>query len=204
MKRLSVAFASAVTVAAVLVTAQAPSAARDGRAHCAPAGARVVLANARVRVYRDGPEVVACWVRTGRETSLGYRESGGSGGFADVVRQLRLAGRFVAHSLVTCRDRCSVRVVVTDARTSRTRARSVPAGLDPNAVRDLELRPNGSVAWIGPSSAGEGAPLEVRARDASGERTLDSGADVEPHSLALGGATLYWTKAGRPVSAQLR
>jgi hypothetical protein len=204
MKRLSVAIASAVTVAAVLVTAQAPSAARDGRAHCAPAGARVVLANARVRVYRDGPEVVACWVRTGRETSLGYRESGGSGGFADVVRQLRLAGRFVAHSLVTCRDRCSVRVVVTDARTSRTRERSVPAGLDPNAVRDLELRPNGSVAWIGPSSVGEGAPLEVRARDASGERTLDSGADVEPHSLALSGATLYWTKAGRPVSAQLR
>jgi hypothetical protein len=49
-----------------------------------------------------------------------------------------------------------VRVVVADARTSRTRARRVPAGLDPNAVRDLELRPNGSVAWIGPSSAAEG------------------------------------------------
>jgi hypothetical protein len=64
---------------------------------------------------------------------------------------------------------------------------------------DLELHPNGSVAWITaplpPAPAATEA--EVRVNDRAGERTLATGA-IAAHSLARGGSVLYWTEDGVP------
>jgi hypothetical protein len=44
---------------------------------------------------------------------------------------------------------------------------------------------------------------DVYASDMRGTRLLASGIDVAPHSLKLGGSTLYWTQGGKPMSAPL-
>jgi hypothetical protein len=71
----------------------------------------------------------------------------------------------------------------------------------------IVLKGDGSVAWIAerayrlpPTAPPE---YEVRAVDENGERLLASGTSVGPKSLALAGSTLYWTEAGRPMSAPL-
>jgi hypothetical protein len=71
----------------------------------------------------------------------------------------------------------------------------------------IVLKSDGSVAWIAerayrlpPTAPPE---YEVRAVDENGERLLASGTSVGPKSLALAGSTLYWTEAGRPMSAPL-
>jgi hypothetical protein len=48
------------------------------------------------------------------------------------------------------------------------------------------------------------AVLEVRKLDKDGEKVLDSGADVDPTSLALSGLRVYWLKGGTPMTALLR
>jgi hypothetical protein len=68
---------------------------------------------------------------------------------------------------------------------------------------DLELKPNGSVAWIWTGMRNGERLTEVHKFDAGGHVLLDSGADVQPGSLSLSGSTLYWTRAAGPFSATL-
>ncbi len=63
-------------------------------------------------------------------------------------------------------------------------------------LADLELRPNGSFAYI--TSAGQ-----VRKVDKTGSVLLDPGPGVDPQSLAGSGSIVYWTRAGKPYSASL-
>lgn len=72
--------------------------------------------------------------------------------------------------------------------------------------KNLVLKADGAVGWIvvtnqlTPPVVG----YEVHAVDASGSKLLDSGARIDPSSLALGGSSLYWTDAGQVRSARLR
>ena len=79
--------------------------------------------------------------------------------------------------------------------------------MDAPAVTDLELRDTGGVAWIARGTVGPlgSNSLEVRKLEpgATASVLLDSGPGVDPGSLALSGATLYWTSAGAPRSAPL-
>jgi hypothetical protein len=73
-------------------------------------------------------------------------------------------------------------------------------------VTDLELKPNGSVAWLVRLPYTFGPPsnsVEVIAVDANGRRLLDSSDDVVPDSLTLDGSTLSWINAGVTHSATL-
>jgi hypothetical protein len=63
----------------------------------------------------------------------------------------------------------------------------------------IVVKSDGSVAWIVESSS----EYQVRAVDKSGSRVLSSGTNIDPHSLALAGSTLYWTQGGKPKSAML-
>jgi hypothetical protein len=69
-------------------------------------------------------------------------------------------------------------------------------------VTDLVLASDGSFAWI---AAGAPNGYEVHRLDAgdAADTVVDSGPNIQPGSLALGGRTLYWTRAGRPSSAPL-
>lgn len=74
-------------------------------------------------------------------------------------------------------------------------------------MTDLELRANGSVAWVARITQGMPATttFEVRAFHAAKARStiLDSGAAIGSRSLALSGMTLYWTNDGAPRSTKL-
>ena len=74
----------------------------------------------------------------------------------------------------------------------------------------MVLKTDGSVAWINEfglvvNKFGTVHPMEyeVHAVDKNGSRVLGSGTNVDPHSLALAGSTLYWTQDGSPMSTVL-
>ena len=79
------------------------------------------------------------------------------------------------------------------------------AGAGP--VTSLVLRPNGDIAWIAATpyqrltSAGKD---QVYTLEASGQRMVASGNEIDPLSLALADETIYWTQAGKPDSAPLK
>ena len=68
-------------------------------------------------------------------------------------------------------------------------------------VPRVVLKPDGSVAWVTSDSCSGGAILYVHRHDSTGTAIVDSGPQIDPHSLAAGGSWLYWTKAGSPRSA---
>jgi hypothetical protein len=101
-------------------------------------------------------------------------------------------------------------VVVRDLRTGRVLHR-VPTGMKeiahPMYVGDgpttaIVVKSDGAVAWV-LDTAQQAARYQVHALDKSGERVLASGSDVDPHSLALAGSTLYWKQGGKPFSTVL-
>jgi hypothetical protein len=73
-------------------------------------------------------------------------------------------------------------------------------------VVSLVVKSDGAVAWIVENEIPARhvpAEYEVHAVDKTGSRLLASGAEIDPHSLALAGSTLYWTQGGKPMSAAL-
>lgn len=113
-------------------------------------------------------------------------------------------------------------VVVRDLSTGKV-LHSVPTGTPAHpkpprvegglTIRDVGIGPaksivvksDGAVAWIA-QDAVEGSTYtsyQVHALDKTGSRVLASGPNIEPHSLALAGSTLYWTEGGKPMSAAL-
>lgn len=69
-------------------------------------------------------------------------------------------------------------------------------------IESLVVKKDGAVAWIVQASR-ENGTYQVHALDMTSERVLAVGPEVEPHSLALAGSTLYWTQDGKPMSAGL-
>jgi hypothetical protein len=181
------------------------------RPTCEVPRSKTYLANQTVRVFTtrhstdtalgQGTDVVlrACLRRHGRPFALAAKTAVDTGGFGDFAN-VRLAGRYVALTTRSC-DRhgmfCAGGVQVWNVRTRR-----LVRSTDGTWASDLELHPNGSVAWItaplvSTAPAGE---AEVRVDDRAGERTLATGA-IGADSLALGGSRLYWTEDGVPRSS---
>ena len=197
------AFAAAAVVAgaacAVALAAADASGSRSATPTCRSGG--TVAANSQARIfkvfptgYRDTYEAYGCY-RGGRIRFLGdYNVTRDCG-----ARAFRLAGRFTAFDNTYCdRGEDPGYVNVVDLRSGRSRASL--GGLR-SPVKDLELRSNGSVAWI---RLGNPPNLEVRKLDSTGEAVLDSSRDIAPRSLALSGGRVYWTKNGVPYSAELK
>ena len=122
----------------------------------------------------------------------------------------RVAGSRVAYVQAVSWREAGTAVRVVDLR--RVPRRNAVATVDPvygerdvlMSGTDLELKPNGSVAWIWRGVRGGQQVIEVHKRDADGHALLDVGAEIDVRSLARADSTLYWTKAGVPQSAQLR
>jgi hypothetical protein len=101
-------------------------------------------------------------------------------------------------------------VVVRDLRTGKILHR-VPTGMNdkghPKFVGDgptvaIVVKANGAAAWITDTVQSENR-YQVHALDETGERILAMGSNIDPHSLALSGSTLYWTQGGKPASTSL-
>ena len=54
------------------------------------------------------------------------------------------------------------------------------------------------------NSCGSEATYSVVKVEATGPTTLDSGPDIDPRSLAVGGGRAYWMRGGQPQSATVR
>jgi hypothetical protein len=120
-----------------------------------------------------------------------------------------LAAPFVAFAVANCPGAgCYSTVTVRNLQNGRlvhdlsATMTGGPPGTSEH-VTDLELKPNGSVAWLDQLSGFTIGTIEVIAVDATGRRLLESSPDVDPRSLTLDGSTLSWITAGATHSATL-
>jgi hypothetical protein len=159
---------------------------------------------------------------------LGQSRSESAGGFCYAARAFVLAGPIVAYldlsisgseeGTTTTEESRSFWLVVRDLRNGHivhqvtttahvTTAHPVERGRGffarnrPSGT--FVVKRDGAVAWIA-AAATSGVPrYDVRALDGAGNRLLAAGPEIDPHSLALAGGTLYWTQGGKPYSATL-
>ena len=170
----------------------------------------VVFNRAPRRPSGGGPSKLTygCYFRKGSTYRLNFVSD--TGGFDYVgLRTLRLAGRFVAYEngIASAAGSDFPTVVVRNLVDGRV-VRSHPAADDPDGITDLEVKRNGSVAWIAsvpePGARNPGR-AEVRVADRAGERVLDSGNGIGFRSLSLSAdrASVRWFHAGEARSAPI-
>jgi hypothetical protein len=200
----------AIAVVIAAVCAGAARGAHVRRSTCWPPHTRTLVATSRARVFSTR-QVVQHAHRTygclfSRARAYAFSLPDFPIGFAPIA----LAGGFVAYGDYSdcAASFCDPNsVVVQDLRNGRVRFVDGPE-IRVAHVSRLVLTAAGSVAWIASvyDANGEVVPgvQVVKAEYGVKPVVLDSGPDIDAHSLALGGSTLYWTKAGTPRSASLR
>jgi hypothetical protein len=208
MTRTRLVSALLIAAAAALSAAGADADAAARKPSCAAAKSKTVAQNASARVFKitrssgttrlygclrsSGRRVVLAQAADDIETSTGFD-------------RVRLNGRFVAWqgtaTDLSCKADCppgydpyTWTIERVDLRSRKGRAFSGRA-----AGQALVVSRKGAVAWVQSTGADT---YDVRAGDAAGARTLDSGA-IDPKSLKLAGSTLSWTNAGAPKTAAL-
>jgi hypothetical protein len=194
----------------VMVLALAAAAPAQARSTCTPHGSKTIAANVQLRVFTfkksgsDTTNLYACRLKNRRRFLLASaQELGGSGTSVNLVR---VVGRFVAWDSQPFDDSqrynpsfqgfpSSVNALDTGSGQRRTTPATTGSPAT-SSVTALVLQPSGAFAWIGSA-----ATLEVHRYDAAGDTMIDSGADIDPASLAAGRTRLYWTRAGTPHTA---
>jgi hypothetical protein len=178
----------------------------------------VIAADAQAEVYgvRKNSETIeyrGCVYGQKRSFDVGgVTECIGTGGACGGTRNVTLAGPIAAREQFVASPVLGTKWVidVQDLRTGRTLYR-VPSGVtfppNPKFVGDgpttsIVVKSDGAVAWI-VDTVQKDERYQVHAVDKAGSRVLATGSDIDPHSLALAGSTLYWTEGGRPYSATL-
>jgi hypothetical protein len=171
---------------------------------CAMRGSETIRATERVRVFssaRGG--YYACRYGERPVRLPGYRTEDAS------PQRFSVVGNRVAYAFVRCdrsdagTDGCSSTVLVVDLLRRRIR-RSAVFGKH-GGVGSLVLSQAGSVAFVlRPihTSLADNVTRVVVMRGTTAE-VVDSGDEIAPDSLALGGRTLYWLKAGLPARRDL-
>jgi hypothetical protein len=139
--------------------------------------------------------VVACALRTGRRVVLG---EGADIDYLYEVSIVRFAKwRVAATWRSSSRYFSSAGLDVVDLRSGEKH--TITSMAWEGSVTDVELKPNGSVAWI---QSREGTAT-VTKLDASGRHELDAGPAIGLDSLALSGSRLYWMNDDQPRTALL-
>ena len=223
MRRIGVYVIAMVVL--LLATASASAAAKHKVVpKCPPKHSRIRVADVQAVVYerldaQGNVDVFGCAGSHGKSHLLGETPRPSSLGGGGVELET-LAGTMVAYeqsaeqeSLLGEPGEHEWWVVVRDLRNGRL-VRRVPTGatrkpqdVGIGPVVGMVVKSDGAVAWIARIAEAlvRGKPweYEVHAVDKTGSRLLESGADIDPSSLALAGSTLYWTQGGRPMSAVL-
>jgi hypothetical protein len=228
MRRVAASLTAGVAIVLIASTgagAQGHHMAPDG---CPPSGRHTVIAaDAQAEVYgvRKNSETIeyrGCVYGHTRWFDVGGRsECLSAGGACAGTDHITLAGTLVARELSVTSPVLGTKwlVEVENLRNGRVLYK-VPTGapLEPEPkyvgvgeVETLVLNTDGAAAWVARDSERSshvGSVDEVRyfdigSVDNSGYHLLASGTDIDPHSLALVGGTLYWTQGGKPYSATL-
>jgi hypothetical protein len=212
----------AMTLAAQLVAVASALPRRS--VPCRPGRAKLIAADTQALVYLGS--VVELSSRTRIVTYLGCirsarrayelggpgvsSSSGGAG-----TRQFALAGSIVAWEKWSNTGMGQPKqkewvVFVRDLRTGRilnklpTGTATVKEWTGVGPTSEIVVDSRGDVAWIARVADEEGLHgYEVHVADRSGARTLATGVDIAPKSLAIAGTTLYWTQGGTPASTVL-
>lgn len=200
---LAVAFAVSVTVCApVADAARKPT--------CKWARSKTVRQNDIVRVYevRKGEytTLYGCRKSTGKHMKLDVLFDDGYvlfGSYSKVRLNRWHVAWFSTFTDISCKAACppgydstKSSIHAADVRTRRSRSiAGTPVG------KALVVSRTGGVAWA--SQAGPGAPIEIRASDAAGERVVDSG-NIDAASLAIEWTIVSWKRDGIEQFARLR
>jgi hypothetical protein len=197
---------------------QAAGASRQTAAQCPPTKSHVMLADAQVVLYSVVEPVGLYHDERTRIHGCAYGHRPYLVGTEELCKGVFCAGpqgEVLAGPLVAYEEgggaetKNSYYVVVRNLRTGRV-IREIPTGTPAPPITDtigagpttaIVVKPDGAVAWI--VETGYPTEYQVHAVDSSGSRTLASGANVDPSSLALAGSTLYWTQNGQAMSAPL-
>lgn len=197
-------FRSAGVLSLLLILSIAGSAHAGTAKSCERPGMRVVVASVRSNVVFDraapnGGRYLACLYSTGRmiEIAHGVRPARGRD-FPLVSLLPRLAGNFVAVDQGTAGVRAIKRrtVRVVNLRTGTTLHQFSQSGSI--IVTDLEVKANGSVAWIWREADTGPSVHKFDSRHVE----LYRGA-LSLRSLALSESTLFWDTGAGPMSARL-
>ena len=219
MRRIAI--AAIAVLAILLMPGGVASAARTRHTEprkCPPQHAHVIAADPYALVYEafDPPfgdlEVYGCAYGTRLSYLLGppaeFSPSGGGG-----IDREAIGGTMVAYEESLLLGQLGIEptrrqlVIVRNLRTGRV-VHKVPTGTSTvptpryvglGSAVAIVVKSDGSVAWIVES----GSEYQVHAVDKTGSRVLASSSDIDPHSLALAGVTLYWMQGGKPASAVL-
>jgi hypothetical protein len=209
---------TAITAACgLLFWAATPANAFHMRHHALPGcprtGSRLIVADAQAAVYQaEGlvQELFGCaYAKRGKSYALGpvpeFTPSGGGGIEGAPV----IAGPIVAYELhSTTPTSDSWLVVVRDLRTGKilhqvpTGESNSPEEVGAGFTTGIVVKSDGAVGWIVARGAASGGN-QVHIIDKLGDRVVASGLDIEQHSLALAGNTLYWSQGGKPQSTTL-
>jgi hypothetical protein len=221
-KKTLVLAVAAAWCAAVPATA---SAAPKQLPNCASKGSKTLAASKDGRVLRIGPRVFACHFKRNQRYLLGYAK--------ECQNQTRVGDfRFGNGLLGFVQTNCGLvsgqsDVVVIELKTGRIQWMGPPVGEVPDfrgeyslSIASWEMKPNGSIAWIGhignfvtTPDSGPAPPenYEVWKSDQGRRTKLDDGADIVPGSLALGSrsdtagrAPIYWQKGTSVFSGTLK
>lgn len=194
---------------ALLVPASASAVARPAPrpvSACAAKGSTTVAINPVARVYvrsqrgdADQHVLVGCLLRSGQRVQLASWFSCDCSRGDESAPQVWLRERIVAVNRYGCSPDptapfdCSGSARSVSLRTGETLRRASTG----TSVAALVQGPRGSFAYV--SSGGA-----VVTSDATGETVVrDAGPGIEPASLALAGARVYWLRAGAPQTALL-
>ncbi len=126
-----------------------------------------------------------------------FEDSGGPGGASWLVEVRNLATGKLVHQVPSGTP--------AHPEPPRTEGDLTRADVGIGPVESLVVKSDGAVAWIAQDAVEESLPYsyQVHVLDKNGSRVLAASTEIEPKSLALAGSVLYWTEAGRPMSARL-
>jgi hypothetical protein len=164
-----------------------------------------VALNPQARVYvrsqrgdADQHLLIGCLLRSGQSVQLDSWFSCGCSRGDESAPQVWLRGRIVALNRYSCPPDPVLGSCVGAARTVSLRTgEPLRRANTRTSVAALVLGPRGSFAYV--SSGGA-----VVKSDATGESVvLDAGAGIDPDSLAVAGARVYWTRSDAPQTALL-
>lgn len=171
-------------------------------------------------------DVYGCSYKTKRTYLLGSVPSTAGGyesGDGGEVMLETLAGTMAAYETGLCGPETAGSVIVVrdlyDGKVVHCVPTGTPAHPEPprtehgltvthvgiGPVESLVVKSDGAVAWIAQDAVEESLSYsyQVHVLDKNGSRVLAASTEIEPKSLALAGSVLYWTEAGRPMSAVL-
>jgi hypothetical protein len=207
----------------VLALGSTPAGATHRKAvpKCGIPHGHTMIADSQAILYRNiqqfAPSIVyGCAFSRGRSFELGEFPTEGSCSPAGCthIHHETIAGALVAYEYFSTdgENEDNFLIVVRYLRNGRVlhrvttgmpRPENASSVVGAGFAITISLKADGSVAWINEHPLGETTEYQVHALDKTGNRLLATGMDIDPHSLALAGNTLYWTQGSLPHSTPL-